>query len=263
MSLLTPRSAGIRPGFRRVVPVLVGLVVAVGSAGPIAASAPPPADPTLVATDGTRTIEVSKSQQLSESGESVRVVGSGFDTTKGIYVALCVVQPPDQQPSPCGGGVDRAGATGASIWISSNPPAYGVGLAIPYGEGGSFDVEFSVSPGINDVIDCRAVTCAIVTKSDHTIADDRSQDLLIPVTFTGVAPTTTIATDTTDTATPTSTEPVTEITVAADVSELARTATGDDGGSSTTMVVVIAVLVATLVAGVIVFVMRRRRGASS
>lgn len=259
MSPLTPRSAGIHVGFRRVASLLVGLLVAIGPSGSIGASAPPADDPTLVATDGTRTIEVSKSRQLSESGESIRVVGSGFDTTRGIYVALCVVQPPDQQPSPCGGGVDRAGATGASIWISSNPPAYGVGLAIPYGEGGSFDVEFAVSPSINDVIDCRAVECAIVTKSDHTIAEDRSQDLVIPVTFTGVAPTTTIGA-----ATSTSVEAVPEITVTADVSDLARTATGDDGGASTGTVVMIGL--AVLVIGTIVVVVRvkrRRRGAAS
>jgi len=250
-------------------PLAVGVLVALSSVAGVAsveaAGAPPsPVDASLSATDGVRTIEVSKSQQLSENGETVRVTGSGFDLTKGIYVALCVVQPPDQQPSPCGGGVDRAGASGASIWISSNPPTYGVGLAIPYGEGGTFDVEFSVSPGINDAVDCRAVECAIVTKNDHTIAQDRSQDLVIPVTFTGVAPATTIAPESSDSVTPETLEAVPEITVADDVSDLARTATGDDDATSTgTVVFVVVVAVVVVMAGVVVFVVRRRRGVAS
>jgi len=268
MSPLTPRSAGIHPGFRRV-SALVGLVVVLGLAGPIGASAPPSTDPTLEVTDGVRTMVVSKSQRLSEDGETVRVTGSGYDITKGIYVALCVIQPPDQQPSPCGGGIDRAGASGASIWISSNPPTYGSGLAIPYGEGGSFDVEFSVSPTINDAVDCRAVECAIVTKSDHTIAVDRSQDLVVPVTFAGVAPTTTVVESSVVDA-PESSEVVSEITVAANVEDLARTAIGEtsDGGSSSTVMVVVVmvvvvVVVVLVVVALVVLGVRRRRGDAS
>ena len=84
------------------------------------------------------------------------------------------------------------GDGGASVWISDNPPSYAAGLPRPYGPGGSFRVNFKVGPVIDKFNDCRAVRCAIVTKSDHTINSDRSQDLQIPVTFLGTAPTITV-----------------------------------------------------------------------
>lgn len=213
------------------------------------------ADADDTVTDGVRTLTVSKSVDLSGEGDTIVVTGSGYDETKGIYVGLCVITSPDEQPSPCGGGIDREGATGASEWISSNPPSYAVGLPIPYEPGGSFRVELSVSPSINEVVDCRNVQCAIVTKNDHTIISDRSQDLIIPVTFTGVAPTTTAAPDTVPT---TPSESVPEITVAADVSDLAATATGEtDDGSGAATAVFVAVIAIVLVGGIVLF--RRSR----
>jgi hypothetical protein len=120
---------------------------------------------------------------LSVDGQSVTVTGSGFDLNKGVYVSLCVVPPTNYAPSPCGGGQDRSGTSGASVWVSTNPPDYAVGLTTPYGEGGSFSVPLTVGPAINDTIDCRSVRCAIVTRNDHTRGSDRSQDLFLPVTF--------------------------------------------------------------------------------
>ena len=143
-------------------------------------------------TDGTRTLTVSQSSGLAETGQTITVSGSGYDVSKGIYVALCVATPKGVLPSPCGGGVDMEGDGGASVWISDNPPSYAAGLPRPYGPGGSFRVNFKVGPVIDKFNDCRAVRCAIVTKSDHTINSDRSQDLQIPVTFLGTAPSTTV-----------------------------------------------------------------------
>ena len=143
-------------------------------------------------TDGTRTLTVSQSSGLAETGQTITVSGSGYDVSKGIYVALCVATPKGVLPSPCGGGVDMEGDGGASVWISDNPPSYAAGLPRPYGPGGSFRVNFKVGPVIDKFNDCRAVRCAIVTKSDHTINSDRSQDLQIPVTFLGAAPSTTV-----------------------------------------------------------------------
>jgi hypothetical protein len=233
------------------VAVALAIVSTVLVAGPVRAEE--------TVSDGTRTLTVSKTVDLSGDGDTVLVTGSGFDETKGIYVGLCVITPADQQPSPCGGGIDRAGSTGASEWISSNPPSYAVGLPIPYEPGGSFSVELVVSPTINEVVDCRNVACAIVTKNDHTIISDRSQDLVIPVTFTGVAPSTTIAPETSPTE-PSETAP--EITVAADVSDLAAAATGesDDGSGAATIVFVAVILVVLAGAGVL-FLRRSRTNA--
>src|SRR5690606_12515977 len=137
----------------------------------------------LSATDGQRTLRVAQSQGLASGGQTVAVAGSGYDVAKGIYVALCLVTPADQPPSPCGGGIDIDGTSGASAWISSNPPSYGEGLAQPYGDGGTFSVSVQVSATLAGGFDCRRVQCAIVTRNDHVRTADRSQDVIVPVTF--------------------------------------------------------------------------------
>ena len=128
-------------------------------------------------------LRVSRAQQLPASGANVTVVGRGYDETVGIYVALCVIPKPKQLPSPCGGGADKAGATGASVWVSSNPPPYGVGLAVPFGIDGKFKISLKIGPRIGKK-DCRHIKCAIVTRADHTNPDFRGADVFIPVSFT-------------------------------------------------------------------------------
>lgn len=134
-------------------------------------------------------ITVSKSQGPDPAGESITVSGSGFDVTKGIYVAVCVDNGPGQVPTPCLGGVDTSGTGGGSAWISSNPPSYGKGLATPYGPGGSFTVTLSVvaSDPVTGT-DCRKVQCSVVTRADHTRTADRSQDARVRLTFGQPAP---------------------------------------------------------------------------
>jgi hypothetical protein len=205
-------------------------------------------------TDGTRTLVVSATNDLDPDAQTLRVRGTGYDTTKGIYVGLCAVQAPDQQPSPCGGGIDKSGSSGSSAWISSNPPAYGVGLAVPYGDGGSFDVEITVSAAVNDAVDCRRVECAIVTKNDHTIISDRSQDVIIPVTFSGEAPPLPSST----TATP-SEDTVAEITVSPGVEDLTGVATSNDRGAGWAPIVIGLGVLAVLSS--IIFVSIRRTSA--
>jgi hypothetical protein len=129
------------------------------------------------------TLTVSKGSGLDPAGEKVRVRGSGYDRSKGIYVAFCVDNGPGRQPTPCGGGADTEGRSGNSVWISDLPPAYGTGLAQTYGEGGTFDVEISVRAQLNEDVDCRRVRCAVVTRADHTRSEDRSMDVLVPVEF--------------------------------------------------------------------------------
>ncbi|HEY6507598.1 MAG TPA: ABC transporter substrate-binding protein, partial [Vicinamibacterales bacterium] len=76
------------------------------------------------------------------------------------------------------------------IWVSSNPPPYGVGLAVPYGAGGTFSVQLDVGPVIKEGTDCRTLSCSVVTRADHTRLTDRSQDVLVPVTFRAETPAT-------------------------------------------------------------------------
>ncbi|MEI6217149.1 MAG: hypothetical protein WCP64_07780 [Actinomycetes bacterium] len=135
---------------------------------------------TVTGTHGEK-LSVSKSAAI-KSGDKIVITGSRFDETVGIYVAICKVVPKGKLPTPCGGGADKSGATGASQWISSNPPSYGIGLAIPYLPGGRFSVALKISPMIGK-LDCRKIKCAIYTRADHTRGDDRSYDLSLPLQF--------------------------------------------------------------------------------
>lgn len=138
-----------------------------------AATAPAKIDPRLT---------VSKTSGLDPAGATVTVTGSGFDTSKGIYIAFCVRPADGAVPSPCGGGADTSGSTGASQWVSSNPPPYGKNLAIPYGPGGTFTLTVAISKMIGSV-DCSVTRCVVAARADHTRTSDRSQDVLIPITF--------------------------------------------------------------------------------
>ncbi|MDT0327659.1 cell wall protein [Nocardiopsis lambiniae] len=140
-------------------------------------------------TPGDPKITVSKTTGLNPNGETVTVTGTGYDTSKGIYVALCDTANASatQAPSPCIGGVDMDGSGGASAWISSNPPPYGEGLAVAYtgsGTDGGFSVQITVkaSDGTTDCEDS-GVKCAVVTRNDHTRSSDRGQDHFVPVSF--------------------------------------------------------------------------------
>lgn len=130
-----------------------------------------------------QTLTVSRADGLPTTGATLRVTGRGYDAGKGVYVALCKDNGPGRLPSPCGGGADTSGKTGASQWISSNPPPYGKGLAIPYGPGGTFDVAIHVGAKLSASQDCTKVRCAVVTRADHIRTSDRSQDVRVPVTF--------------------------------------------------------------------------------
>jgi hypothetical protein len=115
------------------------------------------------------------------NNDLIEVTGKNFDPTVGIYVAMCKVVPAGNLPTPCGGGADKTGKLQASYWISSNPPPYGRGLAIPFKNNG-FDVKLKVSNLIGN-LDCRKIACAIYVRADHTRTDDRSHDIKVPLHF--------------------------------------------------------------------------------
>ncbi|MEU1510647.1 hypothetical protein ABZ490_00555 [Streptomyces sp. NPDC005811] len=167
----------------------VGVLLTVASASALLL----PAATAAVAAGGTATgpegqkLTVSTSSGLDPAGETVTVTGSGYNTEKGIYVAFCVDNGSGRTPTPCVGGVDMSGESGASAWISSNPPSYGEGLAKPYGGSahrGTFSVQIKVRAKDANT-DCTAagVTCAVITRNDHTRGGDQSQTVRIPVTF--------------------------------------------------------------------------------
>ncbi|KOG21985.1 immunoglobulin domain-containing protein [Streptomyces viridochromogenes] len=132
-------------------------------------------------------LTVTPVNHLATENQTLKVTGAGYDTDKGVYVALCVDNGDGELPTPCVGGVDMSGASHSSAWISSNPPDYGQDLAIPYGDGGSFEVELSVDAK-DEFTDCFKARCVLATRADHTLSGDRSQDVKVPVSFVGQDP---------------------------------------------------------------------------
>lgn len=128
-----------------------------------------------------QSLTVTSSQVKSDT--KVTVTGKGFDETIGIYLAYCVLPKKGAAPTPCGGGADIQGVKEASFWISSNPPAYGAGLAIAFQPGGRFKEQVAVTKKIGN-FDCTKVRCAITVRSDHLHEGDRTHDLFIPISFT-------------------------------------------------------------------------------
>jgi hypothetical protein len=125
-----------------------------------------------------QTISV-KSTTLKD-GSLVTVTGNHFDETVGIYLAFCVIPAKGKAPTPCGGGVNKAGLGEASFWISSNPPPYAIGLTEEFQPGGRFTQKVKVSKKIGK-FDCTKVKCAITVRADHLRSNDRSSDLFIPI----------------------------------------------------------------------------------
>ena len=124
---------------------------------------------------------MSVSKTTVKSGSVVTVRGTYFDETVGIYLAFCVIPAKGKPPTPCGGGINKAGLSEASFWISSNPPPYAVGLTEEFLPGGRFTQKVKISKKIGK-FDCTKVKCAITVRADHLRSNDRSSDLFIPIT---------------------------------------------------------------------------------
>ncbi len=141
------------------------------------------ADDHLSISGGGKTLSAAAVRRLRR-GDRLRVDGRGFDQARGVYIAVCAVPAsPALPPGPC-----ASGSAGRSAWVSSNPPDYGTNLAVPYAEGGAFSVTLTLDPVVDAEHDCAAIACAIATRNDDTNPDDRSQDLLLPVSFAANAP---------------------------------------------------------------------------
>ena len=132
-------------------------------------------------TKGAQGQVLSVSKTTVKSGSVVTVRGNFFDETVGIYLAFCVIPAKGKAPTPCGGGVNKAGLSEASFWISSNPPPYAIGLTEEFLPGGRFTQKVKISKKIGK-FDCTKVKCAITVRADHLRSNDRSSDLFIPIT---------------------------------------------------------------------------------
>jgi len=148
------------------------------------------ADDGLSASDGTRTLTVSKASDLDPEGETLTVTGAGFDPAKGIQVTLCQAAPsPTEAASPC-----RAGASPDASRIVMPPADDGVDAA-EMGDDGTFEVDLEVAAAIDDATDCREVDCVVAVRhfsvdpdTAEAVAADRTLDLAVPVGFAEASP---------------------------------------------------------------------------
>jgi len=140
---------------------------------------------TIVDGSTTYSLSLTAPNTAAAAGQVITVTGSGYNSSQGIYVGLCVVDGAAgvNKPTPCLGGQDQTGTTGASHWINN---IFG-GLfanSSRFGTGGTFSVQVYVRATLDDGSVCgEDVTCAIVTRADHFDSGDRKYDVHIPVTF--------------------------------------------------------------------------------
>lgn len=138
------------------------------------------------------------------AGDVLVVRGSGYDAGIGIYVSICAVPAePGEKPSPCLGGIPEGameedptsegngGGTAeseseTSVWITDDW-AWRAFATHGYddAETGSFVARLLVPEPTQEGLDCTSagVRCAVTTRSDHTAATDRIQDVQLPVEF--------------------------------------------------------------------------------
>jgi len=128
-------------------------------------------------------------------GQRLVVSGSGYDPTRGIYVAICrIPDSPDLRPGPCLGGVPDTEAQGddgerAIEWAPANWinddwawKLFGArGFDDP--DEGTFTAYLEVGPAADEFVDCRRERCGVFTRNDHTALANRLQDVYLPVSF--------------------------------------------------------------------------------
>ncbi|PFG37048.1 hypothetical protein ATL41_1795 [Flavimobilis soli] len=271
--LRTPMpAAGSRLPFRR------ALVTAVATLGLLAVAPGAHAEEGPVTAEGPegQSVTVTRANELDPTGAEVTVTGEGFDESIGIYVAVCVDNGPKKRPTPCLGGVDMSGTTGASGWFSSNPPSYGKDLAVPFGPGGSFELTTTVvaQDNLTDCLDEKTAPdgCVLATFADHSRIDNRSADVRIPLTFgepgSGEpADETTQPAETTEPAEPTepaeTTAPGSAGTTAPPATPVAGADETDGSGSGPAPLILGGVGALVVIGGVAVILSRRRAAASA
>lgn len=160
-----------------------------------------PMSATAVGDDG-RTRELSVATESGTAldtsalsiAERLVVSGTGYDGSRGIYVAVCVIpNDPGVKPGPCIGGVPEQEQTevaagtiqfAPSNWINDNW-AWKLFGARSYDDlaAGTFTAYLEVGDPTGEGFDCTVDKCAIFTRNDHTALNDRVQDVYIPVGF--------------------------------------------------------------------------------
>lgn len=132
-------------------------------------------------------------------GDVLTVRGSGFDPAIGIYVSICAIPVGDlagEKPGPCLGGLPEGAMTEdtpgdvakvepqTSVWITNDWAWRSFATQQYNGDGaGDFVARVLVADPVQENLDCTTVRCALTTRADHTAANDRVQDLMLPVAY--------------------------------------------------------------------------------
>jgi hypothetical protein len=118
-------------------------------------------------------VQVSKTEAITYSGESLKVNIVGLTGTQGIYVRLCKAAAESERPTLC---------DGLGVWasMSSAQQAYG---AVNAANELTLPVKASFVSG-ETAIDCQKSVCVVFVRRDHNAGSDLSLDRVIPVTFT-------------------------------------------------------------------------------
>lgn len=160
--------------------ILLALTMSLSLVIPSAASAAgtPSSKVTITGSEGQK-LTVSQTKGLKNA--KVTVTGSNYDQDIGIYVTFCVIPKKGKKPDHCG-AYNITGINSQAVWISSNPPIYAALLVTAFKKGGKFKIELPLSKTIGDK-DCTKVKCAVLTRADHTDGDNRTADVIVPITF--------------------------------------------------------------------------------
>ncbi|MDH6213298.1 hypothetical protein M2283_000577 [Streptomyces pseudovenezuelae] len=115
------------------------------------------------------------------SGQTITVTGSGYNTGQGVYIGLCVVDGAQgaNKPSPCLGGQDESGTTGASHWVNNT---FG-GLfanSSKFGAGGTFSVSIYVKATLDDGSVCGADNVGSLEVYDSAKVERTTEPVALP-----------------------------------------------------------------------------------
>lgn len=127
-------------------------------------------------------------------GDRIVVSGTGYDPSRGIYVAICKIPDQGGRPAPCLGGVPSTEAEepsepGAieyapSNWINDDWAWRLFGSrSFDDRDRGTFTAYIEVPSAIGEGVDCRMDACGLFTRNDHTASNDRVQDLYVPIAY--------------------------------------------------------------------------------
>lgn len=144
---------------------------------------------TVLSTEPGGTVDTSS----LTAGDRLVVSGTGYDASRGIYVAICKIPATGEKPGPCIGGVPEsdgetieAGSVqyAVSNWINDDW-AWKLFGARSYDDvtTGTFTAYLEVGSPTAENLDCTVDACGIFTRNDHTALSDRVQDLYVPVAF--------------------------------------------------------------------------------